>query len=69
MLLRTDGALCSVRMGRIEQLVKRLPYFAVVLSQTDIELLINSFKLGMETADNHILEAVALNAQPVFHFV
>ena len=69
MLLRTDSGLCAIRVGREEQLAYGGKLLACVVGQRDVELLVHSLKLGMETAYDHILEAVALNACPVLHLV
>ena len=68
-LLRTDGGLCAIRMGRRELLAQSLPQLVAVIRQIDIILLIHRLELGMEAANHHILETVALDLSPVLNLV
>ncbi len=69
MLLRTDGGLRAVGMGREEHLGHRLPQFALVLGDADVVFFVDGLQLGVETADDHVLEPFALDLCPVLHFV
>ena len=69
MFLGSDSGLCAVRVSREEQLAYGCKLLACVVGQRDVEFLVHSLKLGMETTDDHILESVALNACPVLHLV
>ena len=69
MLLRTDGGLCAVRVCGEELRSESVPHLVAVVREVDVVFLIHSLKLSMETADNHILKAVSLDASPVVHLV
>ena len=69
MLLLTDGSLCAVRMGRGEKLPESSKLLGVVASHRDVLLLVYSLQLGMETADYHVLESVALYLSPILYLV
>ena len=69
MVLRADHGLLPVRMVRKEQLVHCLQHFADVLVQAAVVFLIHSFKLGVESADHHVFETLALNCCPVVQLV
>ena len=69
MLLGADSGLGAVWVCGIEQLVERVPELVVVLCQSYVILLIHSLELCVETAYHHVLEAVALHLEPVFHLV
>ena len=69
MLLRTQRSLQTIGMIR-EQLTHHGSHLLTEIArQTDVVLLIDSLQLGMETADDHILETVCLNLGPVFYLV
>ena len=68
-LLRTDGGLRAIGMGGEQHGADALPELARVLSDTDVVLLVDSFQLGVESADDHILETVGLDLSPVGDFV
>ena len=69
MFLLTDGGLGTVRMGRGEKLPEGSKLLVVVASHRDVLLLVYSLQLGMETADHHVLESVALYLCPVLNLV
>ena len=68
-LLRTDGGLKSVRMGRPEHLADGGKELTLVAAQSDIILLIDSLQLGVETTYHHVLESVGLDLCPVLNLV
>ena len=69
MLLRTQRCLQTIGMIG-EQLAHHGSHLLTEIArQTDVVLLIDSLQLGMETADDHILETVCLNLGPVFYLV
>ena len=69
MLLCADGGLCAVWMGGEELLVECSPLLATVTGQSDVVLLVHGFKFGVEAADDHVLEPVALYLRPVVYLV
>ena len=69
MLLLTDGGLGTVWMGRGEKLPEGSKLLGVVASHGDVLLLVYSLQLGMETADHHVLESVALYLSPILYLV
>ena len=62
MFLSADGALCAIGVTGEQFGEERFKQFAVVLRHADVLFLIHGFKFGVETANHHVLEAVALNA-------
>ena len=69
MLLRTQRCLQTIGMIG-EQLTHHGSHLLTEIArQTDVVLLIDSLQLGMETADDHVLETVCLNLGPVFYLV
>ncbi len=69
MLLLTDGGLGAVRVGRGEKLPEGSKLLVVVACHGDVLLLVYSLQLGVETADHHVLESVALYLSPVLYLV
>ena len=56
-------------MSREKFLVKSHPLFLAIVGKTDIELFIYSLELGVETANNHVLESVGLHLCPCIDLV
>ena len=69
MLLCTNGGLSAIGVCRCELLAQCTPNLVTIVGKVDVILLINSFQLGMETTDNHILETVGLNLSPVVNLI
>ena len=69
MLLGTDGRLGAIGVCREHLGVHGLEQLALVLGDADVVLLIHGLQLGVETADDHILEPVGLDACPAVHLV
>ena len=69
MLLGTDGCLGTIGVGGEHLGAQGLEDLSLVLCDTDVVLLIHSLELGVETADDHVLEAVGLDAGPAVHLV
>ena len=69
MLLRTDSGLCAVGVSREELLAECSPLLVEVACEVHIVLLVHRLKLSVESAYNHVLEAVSLDACPVVNLV
>ena len=69
MLLFTDGGLRSIGVGRCEQLPQRGIFLRTVACHRDVFLFVHGFKLGVESANDHVLEAVGLYACPIIDFI
>ena len=69
MFLLADCGLGAVWMRRSEELPKGSILLTSVASHGYVLLFVDGFKLSMEAADNHILEAVGLNACPICDFI
>ncbi len=69
MVLRSDGRLCAIGMVGEELGAQRIPFLIVVAGQSDVVLLIDSLQLGVESADNHVLEAVTLYLSPCVNLI
>ena len=69
MLLRTDGGLRTVGVRGSELLAHGLPHLVAVVCQIQVILLIHGLQFGMESADDHVLETVALDLCPVLNLV
>ena len=52
-----------------EHLADGCKFLAYVLCERHVELLVHGFKLGVESAYHHVVEAVGLYSRPVVHFV
>ena len=69
MFLRADDCLCSVWVSRENAGQKGVINLPVIACEIHVIFLIHRLKFGVETAYYGILEAVALNLQPVLHLV
>ena len=67
--LSAEHGLSAVRMSGENCTEHSLRQFAVVLSERHVLFLIDGFKLGVESADDGVLESVSLNAGPVVKLV
>ena len=68
-LLRADDRLLSVGVVGVEHLVECLKHFPDILGEAAVVFLIDSLQLGVESSDDHVLEAVALHGSPALHLV
>ena len=64
-LLRTDGGLHPVGVLGEEAMHERVDDARHVVVHSLVLLFVDGFELGMETTDDHILEAIRLNLAPV----
>ena len=69
MLLRADDRLRAVRVVREEEGIDGVESLLRVVGQAHVLLLIDSFQLGVETAEDAVLETVGLDLRPVFDLV
>ena len=63
-LRRTDNLVLTVRNIGIEDIIDRQQHLTLVIDAAHVILLIHSLQLGVETANNQVLEAVGLNHRP-----
>ncbi len=68
-LLCAEHGLCSVGVVGEECREHGLGHLAVVLGEAHVFLLVDGFELGVESAQHGVLEAVGLDACPVFDLV
>ena len=64
-----EGRLCSVGMGGEEFGKQSRIHLAPVVGEADVVLLVHGLQFGVEAADDHVLEAVALHFRPCVYFV
>ena len=69
MLLSTYSSLCTIGVGGVELRHKSVEEFVHIACEVDVILLIDSLQLGVEAANGHVLEALALNLRPVVYLV
>ena len=68
-LLRTQHRLLAVGVVGEQRAVHRLIDLATVLRERHILLLVDGFKLGVETTNHNILEAVSLDFEPILDLI
>ena len=68
-VLRADGGLRAVGVGGEELVEQCVDHLLAVLAEVQVVLLIDGFQLRVESSDDHVLEAVGLDACPVLHLV
>ena len=64
-----EGRLCSVGMGGEEFGKQSRIHLAPVVGEADVVFLVHGLQFGVEAADDHVLEAVALHFRPCVYFV
>ena len=68
-LTASDGRLCAIGVGGEELRHQGREEFVAVLGETHVVLLIDGLQLRVETANDHVLETVALHLEPVVDLV
>ena len=69
MLLSTDGGLSAIRMIGEEFGHEGFVLLVHVVGQSDVIFLVDGLQLGVETADDHILETVGLYLCPILNLI